>query len=106
MNGSSTHEGRVEVKHNGEWGTICDDVWDIDDANVVCKSMGYLSAINSTTNAYFPKSTETRTIMLDDLQCTGGETNLAYCPHNGYKKHNCDPDHSEDAGVICDEGIM
>ena len=38
-------------------------------------------------------------IFLDDVRCTGYETNLADCPHNRVSVHNCG--HSEDAGVIC-----
>ncbi|XP_030839510.1 uncharacterized protein LOC763830 [Strongylocentrotus purpuratus] len=98
VGGSGSFEGRVEVYYQGAWGTVCDDLWGLDDAHVVCHTLGYPNASAYSSSANFGQGTGE--IILDNVQCTGSESNLAFCQHNGYLSHNCV--HSEDAGVTCD----
>ena len=49
--------------------------------------------------AYFTVSGGTGSIFLDNVQCTGTESRILDCPHNGVGSHNCV--HSEDVGVRC-----
>ena len=97
VGGAVDNEGRVEVYHNGEWGTVCDDSWGIFDANVVCNQLGYNGATSAPGFAAFGQGTGP--IHYDNVACTGSETRLADCSHNGVGIHNCV--HAEDAGVVC-----
>ena len=88
--------GRVEVFHNSEWGTICDDFWDDLDAQVVCRSLGYSGGV-AFDRAYFGRGTGR--IWLDNVSCDGDESSVFECGHSGIGINNCQ--HYEDASVSC-----
>ena len=87
----------MEIYLQGQWGTICDDLWDIREATVVCKQLGFLDAISAVGSAEFGEGSGP--IQLDDLHCVGNEIALTNCLARPIKEHNCI--HFEDAGVRC-----
>ena len=93
----SYNAGRVEVYYNGAWGTVCDDGWDINDAHVVCRQLGFPNAVDAYQSAHYGQGTGQ--IWLDDVNCLGNELSLFSCRHKGVGSHNCG--HSEDASVRC-----
>ena len=95
--GSESHLGRVEVYYNGEWGTVCDDDWGLEDAGVVCRQLGFTDAIRAVWGSYFGEGTGP--VLLDEVACSGSEDRLVDCPHAGWGVQNCA--HGEDAGVVC-----
>eukprot|EP00057_Strongylocentrotus_purpuratus_P006514 XP_011660988.1 PREDICTED: galectin-3-binding protein-like [Strongylocentrotus purpuratus] len=95
VDGASANEGRVEVNYQGSWGTICDDSWDIKDATVVCRMLGY----PGVSSALVRFGEATGDITLDNVDCDGSEKHIAQCTHSGYEIHNCE--HSGDVGIIC-----
>ena len=80
---------RVEWKflYNGEWGTVCDDLWGLEDANVVCRQLGYPGADEAPQSARFGEGLDPN--LLDDVQCVGTEASLNDCPKNDIGQHNC-----------------
>uniref|UniRef100_H9GVY0 Lysyl oxidase like 2 n=1 Tax=Anolis carolinensis TaxID=28377 RepID=H9GVY0_ANOCA len=92
-------EGRVEIFHNSEWGTVCDDDFSIYNAHVVCRELGYEEAISWFPGSKFGQG-EGR-IWMDNVYCTGTETSLAQCKSNGWGVSDCR--HTEDVGVLCSD---
>ena len=85
------------VYRNGIWGTVCDDRWDIRDARVACRSLGFPGDVKALPGHLVPDGSGP--IWLDNLDCAGNERCLSNCPHAGWGIHNCY--HDEDAGVEC-----
>ncbi|XP_078382504.1 uncharacterized protein LOC144665192 isoform X1 [Oculina patagonica] len=95
-NGNASY-GRVEVCVNGIWGTVCDDIWDMNHADVVCYQLGFSSAFSAHHGAAYGQGSDP--VWMDDVNCEGGEPSLFNCTHLGWGVNNCV--HSEDASVVC-----
>ncbi|KAM7451024.1 CD5 molecule-like [Porites harrisoni] len=96
--GVTHHQGRVEVYYNGAWGTVCDNGWDLADASVVCRQLGFEGALEASKLAAFGEGAGK--IWMSNVRCTGMESSLKECSHNGWGRHfHCG--HGKDAGVMC-----
>ncbi|XP_043120038.1 HHIP-like protein 1 [Puntigrus tetrazona] len=91
--------GRVEVFARGEWGTVCDDLFNIQAAAVVCRQMGFPVALRVAKRAELGPGGVGVRILLDDVECDGNERTLLHCKHPKLGKNNCS--HDEDVGVVC-----
>ncbi|KAK7880804.1 hypothetical protein WMY93_032567, partial [Mugilogobius chulae] len=84
--------GRVEIFHQGEWGSVCGEGWDINAAHVACRQAGCGIAVN----AFQDRGRPYRGIWMSDVSCIGSETSLTDCTHNF--KRSCS---SDDASAHC-----
>ena len=107
---SQSHSGRVEVKHTGIWGSICDDGWDHRESTVICRQLGYQTgyAIGpdyftaGRTSTYSPGTGE---IWLAGVQCSGTEGRFDECEFQYGWGETGECDHEEDALVFC-QGLI
>ena len=94
VNGFTQYEGRVEVYYNGEWGTVCNYGWSLNNAEVVCRQLGLTPAVGV---AFFGSGSGR--IWLNFVDCDGTESNIGYCLHEGWGYNECE--HKDDVGVRC-----
>ncbi|KAL6080814.1 hypothetical protein STEG23_023823 [Scotinomys teguina] len=100
VGGAHRCEGRVEVERNGQWGTVCDDGWDMNDVAVVCRELN-CGAANKTQSgiSYKPPAPEEQKVLVQDVNCNGMEDTLSQCEQDD-DVYNCP--HTEDAGARCE----
>ena len=88
--------GRVDLFFRGEWRSVCDDKWDKNEANIVCKQLGFPGMIKEMSLLPTPNGE----FWLDNLECDGSEDKLCNCTSNGFGIEDCVM--GEGAGVTCD----
>ncbi|XP_055518011.1 scavenger receptor cysteine-rich type 1 protein M130-like [Leucoraja erinacea] len=98
VNGGSPCAGRVEVHYKGNWGTVYDGGWDLQDAAVVCRELRCGAAVKAPRGSHFgPGSGPVVTLYVD---CSGNEAALRECGSGPWGDYGFP--HSNDAGVICE----
>ncbi len=84
VEGNGFGTGRLEVFHQGIWGTVCDDGWSQINSVVACRELGFSTG---TFTRDFPGGRGK--IWLDDVACTEADRSLKLCRHRGFGSHNC-----------------
>ena len=90
--------GHIEISYKNMWGTICDDYFTNSGARVLCRMMQFTGGDFRSTYRQQGVIPSDR-IWLDDVKCTGLESDIDQCPHRGWGNHNCD--HYEDVAIRC-----
>ena len=90
-----TSVGRLEIKIDGVWGSVCNEHFTIEAANVVCNQLGYDEALDYTSGGYFGESTGP--IHMSNVICNGNENAITDCSFS--VNHYCD--HSQDVEIYC-----
>jgi len=101
-----SHVGQVEIHYNGTWGAVCSydyNEWDIQDAHVICRMLGYKATDGRIQ--YIKGDRKTR-ILMDGVGCSGKEMSIAECAHRGWWDVGSYCSYVSLAGVVCqvDEG--
>ena len=103
VEGATLLEGRLEILHNGLWGTVCDYNWDLADATVVCHQLGYPRAVGAPTSAIFGPGSGVS--WYSYVGCVGTEVNLTECSKS-LSSIGSSCSHSRDAGVVCSSELQ
>ncbi|XP_023817091.1 scavenger receptor cysteine-rich type 1 protein M130-like [Oryzias latipes] len=99
-NGSSRCSGRLEVKSNNSWSSVCEDDFDLLDAEVVCRELG-CGAPSVLQGALYGEAEAP--ILSREFLCEGHESVLLDCGSSWRKTKACPPDKA--VGLTCSDSV-
>lgn len=95
--GKYDYLGNVEVYANGQWRPVCDNLWDVKDAEVVCRQLGFSAVERPRRESYF--GSPLSTAIMNNFECIGDEESLLDCNYNDAVENMCGSENT--AGVVC-----
>ncbi|KAK3719601.1 hypothetical protein QZH41_015736, partial [Actinostola sp. cb2023] len=93
-----SHVGQVQIQYNWTWGAVCHHRWDIRDAHVFCRMLGYKAA--ESPIQYIEGGTTT-TVLMYGVSCSGEEKSIAECARLGLGNAPSSCSYKDFAGVVC-----
>lgn len=101
VGGSNIFEGKLLYYRFEQWRSVCIETWDLQDADPLCKSLGYGHAQSISVSRTVDRKTHDD-VTLDRVHCTGDEGDFFDCPGVGDGSIDCN--RTGDARVVCSGG--
>ncbi|RVE49659.1 hypothetical protein evm_005716 [Chilo suppressalis] len=105
LGGRTQHEGRLQVRINEKWGTVCNYRWNIMNAAVVCNQLGFaLNPDDWFLEPYeIPSAGITEDIILSNVECTEFDSDITKCKAETRDQFENSCTHENDVGIRCYE---
>ena len=97
VEGPSVEQGLVQMYYNRTWGWVCAEQWDKQDADVVCKELGYTGSSTIYNGSTGGQGNDT--LFMNNIHCTGNESSLVSCARGGWTHLGCR--FGQIAGAVC-----
>ncbi|KAK5644294.1 hypothetical protein RI129_008139 [Pyrocoelia pectoralis] len=99
-------EGRLQVKINKRWGTVCNYGWTIENAALVCHQLGFVlnrDDWNMQRNE-IPSAGTSEDVILSNVKCNAFDNDITTCKAEDIYNFENSCTHENDVGVRCYEG--
>ncbi|KAL0880639.1 hypothetical protein ABMA27_001864 [Loxostege sticticalis] len=105
LGGRTPHEGRLQVRIDEKWGTVCNYRWNIINAAVVCNQLGLVLNPNDwfLEPNEIPTAGMTEDTILSNVECTEFDTDITKCKAETREHFENSCDHENDVGIRCYE---
>lgn len=107
LGGKNEKEGRLQVRVDGKWGTVCNYGWNIIDAALVCHQLGLVLNSNdwSLERNEIPLAGTSEDIILSNVKCTKEDLDITKCKAEKPEDFENSCSHENDVGMRCHEPV-